>query len=186
MVETDNSWDERVAACWSRAGEMRPEELVRTIDELASARPCGDARALFERACARDTAGFEADAEPLYRAALAAGLLEEPHRMRAVIQLASTLRLLGRLEESEQLLRAELERAASATSPRLLQDEARAFLALTLLARDKPAEAAAVALIALAPHLTRYTRAVRENAAEFQRRAEAAKTTSHDVPAERC
>ena len=72
MAETDDSWGERVAACWSRAAEMRPEELVRTIDELASVRPAGDARALFERACARDTAGREADAEPLYRAALAA------------------------------------------------------------------------------------------------------------------
>ena len=170
MTESDEYWEERVAACWSKAAGMRPEELVRHIDDIASARPPGDARALFERACARDTAGWEADAEALYRAALAAAPLDEMRRARAVIQLASTLRLLGRLEESEQLLRAELDRA-STTNAYLLHDETRAFLALTLLAQGRAVEAAVLSLTALAPHLTRYTRAVRENAAELGSRA---------------
>lgn len=48
-----------------------------------------------------------------------------------------------------------------------MPDETRAFLAITLLARGKPVEAAALALTALAPYLSRYTRSVRANAAKL-------------------
>ncbi|AMP00730.1 tetratrico peptide repeat family protein [Collimonas arenae] len=43
------------------------------IDALAAERSAGDAAALFERACARGSVGFESGAEGFYRAALAAG-----------------------------------------------------------------------------------------------------------------
>src|SRR5690606_20635266 len=91
-------WDDRVAAVWADE-TLTDEEVVARIDAVAAERPDGDARALFERAGARDSAGLEADAEPLYRAALEAGLDEE-HRAQAVIQLASTVRNLGRTDES--------------------------------------------------------------------------------------
>jgi tetratricopeptide (TPR) repeat protein len=147
-------WDDRVAAVWADE-TLTDEEVVARIDALAAERPDGDARALFERAGARDSAGLEADAEPLYRAALEAGLDEE-HRAQAVIQLASTVRNLGRTDESIRMLRAELDRRPR--SP--LRDEAAAFLALALASAGREREAVSVALRALAPHLSRYRRSV--------------------------
>ena len=105
-------WETRVAAVWKIADTLTPQELVRTIDQLASERPADDTFALFERACARDTAGIEDGAEPLYRAALASGALDAYRHARASIQLGSTLRHLGRLDESEQLLQHLYRQAA--------------------------------------------------------------------------
>ncbi len=101
-----DDWEERVAACWRRfrTGELPEDELVPTIDVLAAERPADDPAAAYERASARDSVGIEDEAEPLYRAALA-GALDGRRRLQATIQLASTLRLLGRLDESERLLR---------------------------------------------------------------------------------
>lgn len=167
MAETENDWEQPVTACWARSEKMPPAELMQAIDALAAQRPADDPAALFERASARDTVGLESDAEPLYRAALSSGGLDAQRRPRAVIQLASTLRLLGQLDESEQLLREELDRCTRAVDSHALPDETRAFLAFTLLAQGKPVKAAALALTALAPHLSRYTRSVRANAAEL-------------------
>jgi len=149
-----DTWDDRVAAVWADE-TLSDEEVVERIDALAAERPDGDARALFERAGARDSAGLEAEAEPLYRAALEAGLDDE-HRPQAVIQLASTLRNLGRTDEAIRMLRAELDREP----PSPLRDEAAAFLALALVPVGRDREAASVALRALAPHLSRYRRSV--------------------------
>jgi tetratricopeptide (TPR) repeat protein len=164
MDERERDWERRVAAVWKNANSVAPEELVRAIDELAGERPDDDAAALFERASARDTAGLESDAEKFYRAALASERLDSYRRARATIQLASTLRILGQLEESERLLVTELDRS-DANLP--LRDEVRAFLALTYVAQGRGVEAAAHALIALAPYLSRYNRAVKGNAEEL-------------------
>lgn len=156
-----DDWDARIAAVW--ADETLADD-VRTaaIDDLAAERPDGDARALFERAGARDSAGIESDAAPLYVAALDAGL-DDVHRPQAVIQLASTLRNLGRVEEAIRMLRAEVDR--DPVSP--LRDEARAFLALALVSHGDAREAASVALRALAPHLSHYRRSIERYAAEL-------------------
>jgi tetratricopeptide (TPR) repeat protein len=152
------SWNERVDAVWADAA-LSDAERIERIDALAAERPDGDARALFERAGARDSAGRESDAEELYRAALAIGL-PEAERGQAVIQLASTLRNLGALDESIALLRAECERGGD------LADSAAAFLALALIDAGEPRQAALLAIETLAPHLPRYTRAVRAYAHE--------------------
>lgn len=146
---------------------MAPAELVRSIDALAQERPDGDALALFERACARDTAGMEAQAEPFYRAALAAGALDEYRRARANIQLGSTLRALGRLDESERLLKAELDRHLEPGHPATLHDEARAIMALTYLAQGRAVDAAGLLLNTLGPHLSRYQRTVATHASRW-------------------
>jgi hypothetical protein len=166
MNATHGNWEDRIAALWKRVESMEPHALVSAADALADERPPDDAAALFERACARDTAGFEADAERYYRAALATGRLDAYRSARASIQLASTLRILGRLEESEQLLVAELDRHVE-SGTRVLHDEARATLALTYAAQGRAAEAAGLALSALAPYLTRYNRSMSRNAAEL-------------------
>jgi hypothetical protein len=147
-------WQERVDAVW--ADDSRTDdERIAAIDELAGELGAQDARALFERAGARDAAGQEAAAEPLYRAALEAGL-DETVRPQAVIQLASTLRNLGRATEAIGMLRAEIDREP----PSPLRAEATAFLALSMASAGDPRGAAATALAALAPHLSRYGRAV--------------------------
>jgi len=163
----DSQWEARMATLWERAQSLSPDELVRAVDALADELEPNDARALFERACARDTAGIESEAEKYYRAALASGQLDAYCSSRASIQLASTLRILGRLQESEQLLVAELDRHVEAGDQRALHDEARATLALTYVAQGRAVEAAGLALCVLAPYLSRYNRSMAANAAEL-------------------
>jgi hypothetical protein len=168
MNPNQDQWERRLAAIWDRASSMRGEDLVQAIDALALERSPGDGLALFERACARDTAGFEAEAEHYYRAALRTPDLDPYRRSRAVIQLASTLRILGRLAESEQLLVEELERNQDADEEeRPLQDEARAILALTYIAQGRATEGAGLALCTLAPRLSRYNRSIFANASSL-------------------
>jgi hypothetical protein len=156
-----DGWQERVDAIWANDA-LSDQERIDRIDRLAAERPAGDAIALFERAGARDCAGLETAAEPLYRAALERGLDDE-HRTQAVIQLASTLRNMGRVDESLALLRTEYERGADAP----LHDATAAFYALALASNGDAAPAVSVALKALAPHLPRYTRSVSAYADEL-------------------
>lgn len=156
------SWDERVDAVWDAAVDGDEFETITLIDALVAERPAGDAAGFFEAAGARDSAGLEAEAEPLYRAALAAGL-DDDRRPQAVIQLASTLRNLGRVEESIDMLRTEI--ATHPDGP--LIDAAFAFLALSLATRGDTLEATAVALGALSGHLPRYRRSVGAYATEL-------------------
>ena len=156
-----SDWDDRIEAVWSDDALGDAERITR-IDALAAERPEEDARALFERAGARDAAGLEAEAEPLYRRALEGGL-DNHHRTQAVIQLASTLRNLGRHAEALALLRGEYERGAGAP----LHDATAAFYALALVSSGDAVEAASVALKALAPHLPRYTGSVAAYAEEL-------------------
>jgi len=154
-----DTWNARIDAVWADDALTDAERIDR-IDDLARERPDADGRALFERAGARDSAGIEAEAEVLYREALAAGLDDE-HRPQAVIQLASTLRNLGRVDEAVEMLRVERERGGA------FADAASAFYALALVSQGDARAGAAVALEALAPHLPRYTRSVSAYAREL-------------------
>ncbi|WP_309128600.1 tetratricopeptide repeat protein [Microbacterium sp.] len=155
--------NDRFGAVWDDAS-LGDEERISRIDAIAQT--CGDAaRAAFEQAGARDAAGLEAEAEPLYRRALELGLPDDL-RAQATIQLASTLRNLGRVVESLELLRIERERGGP------LRDAASAFYALSLASAGDPIAATAVALEALAPHLPRYGRSVGAYAGELGRRAD--------------
>jgi len=150
----ERDWEERVAALWARLDEHEPAQLRARIEALAAELPAGDARALFERACANDSTGRSDVAAPLYREALAAGLTGI-RRRRAVIQMASSLRNLGRADESVTLLRAE--RAAGSDE---LDDAVIAVLALALADTGREREAAGLAIGALARHLPRYNRSM--------------------------
>lgn len=156
-----DDWQNRIDAVWQDAA-LSDDDRIARIDALAAELGEDHPVALFERAGARDSAGEEAEAEPLYRRALALGLDDE-RRTRAVIQLASTIRNLGRTDEALELLRAEHERDGAT----LLRDEAAAFYALALASAGRPEHGLAIALTALAPHLTRYTRSVTGYAAEL-------------------
>jgi hypothetical protein len=171
MNPVAGDWEARVAALWKRLDAMEPTQFVAAMDALAAERGEGDAAGLFERAAARDSVGIEGEAEALYRAALAAGGLDPYRNSRATLQLASTLRILGRLDESEKLLVTELERRARVGGDHVLHDELRAILALTYVAQGRAVEGAALALQALAPHLTRYNRSMAANAADLMAKA---------------
>jgi tetratricopeptide (TPR) repeat protein len=148
------TWDDQIEAVWAD-DSLTDQDRIARIDALAAELDEGDARGLFERAGARDSAGLETEAEPLYRRALAGGL-DEYNRARAVIQLASTLRNLGRIDEALGMLREEFDRGPEAP----LHDAAAAFYALALASSGEAVAAASVALKTLAPHLPRYTRSV--------------------------
>lgn len=154
-------WERRVEALWAGLDESEPAAFLQRMEALVAELPAESARASFELASAHDSIGDEAAAESHYRQALAAGL-DEPRRRRAVIQLASTLRNLGRAAESVELLRAERDAGSDE-----LDDALAAFLALALADTGRAREATGVALAALAPHLPRYNRSLANYAAEL-------------------
>ena len=146
----DPDWERRVAELWAAFDDKEPAQFLAEMRALVGEAPLDHPAALFELASAHDSLGQEAEAEPLYRAALEGGL-DTFRRRRAVIQLGSTLRNLGRAKEAVALLHHE-----RGEPPDELDDAVAAFLALALADAGEPREALAVALTALAPHLTRY------------------------------
>ena len=157
------SWNERIDDVWADAsGEEVGDDTIARIDALAAERGADDARAEFERAGARDSAGRPADAVVLYRRALELGLDEE-HRPQCVIQLASSLRNLGAFDDALAVIRAEEE--LSADGP--YRDAVAAGHALILASAGRPAQGLSVALLALVPHLPRYHRSMTAYAREI-------------------
>jgi tetratricopeptide (TPR) repeat protein len=150
-----DDWVARVAAVWADAGSRPEPEVEAAIESLVAERPADDPLAVFELAGVRDFVGRELEAEPLYRRALELGL-DEPQHGQAVIQLASTVRNLGRPDEALALLRDEF--ADHPEHP--LADAATAFAALALADTGAEREALVAALRALAAYLPGYGRAV--------------------------
>jgi tetratricopeptide (TPR) repeat protein len=148
------NWEQRMAEAWTSIDQRSEEEFLALVASLAAELPGDSAIAIFERAAAQDSTGHSDVAVPLYRQALELGLTGE-RRRRAVIQLASSLRNLGRPEESVALLTAELDAGSDH-----LDDAVRAFLALALVDTGREREAVSLALTALAPHLPRYQRSL--------------------------
>ena len=105
---TTPEWEARVAAAWATFDERSDGDNRALIESLAAELPPDSAIASFERACVFDSTDASDLAVPLYQDALARGL-PEGRRRRAVIQLASSLRNVGRAEESVVLLTEELE-----------------------------------------------------------------------------
>jgi hypothetical protein len=151
--------EQRLAELWTQLDELAEDEFLARIEGLAAELP--PAVAAFERASAFDSTGHSDRAVPLYREALALGL-DGLRRRRATIQLASSLRNLGRAEESVELLHAERERGSDE-----LDDALDAFLALALADTGREREALSLALGALAPHLPRYQRSLASYAREL-------------------
>ncbi len=159
MGFVSNDWYTRVSAVWASASELADNDVVAAIDALVVEREPDDAAAVFEAASARDYAGRESEAEPLYRRAIELGL-DDATLPRATIQLASTLRNLGRVDESVRMLEVLLadHPADEWTGP------GAAFLALALASRGNERDAASVALAALADYLPVYSASVRSYA----------------------
>jgi tetratricopeptide (TPR) repeat protein len=153
---TGNSaeWEQRVSDLWASINEYSEEQFVARMEELAAELPADNAVALFERASSLDSTGHSDLAVPLYRQALEFGLQGE-RRRRAVIQMASSLRNIGRAPESVALLTAERDAGSDD-----LDDAVSAFLALALVDTGREREAVSLALTALSRHMTRYQRSL--------------------------
>jgi tetratricopeptide (TPR) repeat protein len=156
-------WHERRDALWAEYDTLDEARFRARMEELVAELPSGDPLRPYELGSAWDSTGHSDKAVPLYREALALGL-EGRLRREAVIQLASSLRNLGRAKESAQLLTAERERSSDE-----LDDAVSAFLALALADCGREREAVSVALLALGPHLPRYQRSVRNYARDLAR-----------------
>ena len=164
MTSPTDDWQRRVDALWDAFDELPEEEFLARMDALVAERPDDDPRAAYERGSAEDSTGHSDRAVPHYRRALELGL-SGAKRREAVIQMASSLRNLGEAAESERLLREE--RAAGSDE---LDDAVDAFRALALVDLGREREAVALALTALAGHMDRYQRSVRNYAAEVGER----------------
>ncbi|BCY13694.1 tetratricopeptide repeat protein [Actinoplanes sp. L3-i22] len=174
---TTPGWEERLAALWASIDERDVADFRQAIADLAAELPPGDPDATFERAAAFDSTGSSDLAVPLYQEALAAGLTGE-RRRRAVIQMSSSLRNLGRSPESVTLLTAEL-----ATTSDHLDDAVKTVLALALTDVGREREAVALAVGALARHLPRYQRSMANYARLLVEPDPAPDSSSPDSPA---
>ncbi|MEU4689372.1 tetratricopeptide repeat protein [Actinoplanes sp. NPDC023714] len=153
----DASWEQRIAEFWRTADDSDSAATLQAMQDLVAGRD--DPDAVYEWASVHDFLGREADAVPLYRRALDAGL-RPPRRQQAIVQLGSSLRNIGRPDEAVALL--------SAQQPDdVVGDAARAFLALALHDSGRTEEALRVALRALAATLPLYGRAVSAYADEL-------------------
>lgn len=104
-------WEQRVADLWTSIDELGEEEFLARMETLVAELPADSAAAAFERASALDSTGHSERAIPFYRQALERGL-DDGRRRRAVIQMASSLRSIGRAAESVALLTAERDAAS--------------------------------------------------------------------------
>jgi tetratricopeptide (TPR) repeat protein len=147
-----SDWQSRVDAIWADSDNLGDQGVMDAMDALAADAP-DPALALFERGGSRDSGGRPEEAETLYREALALGLPDD-ERAQCTIQLASTIRNLGRPEESLALLR------DAAPYPPYSAAFA-AFESLTLASLGRAPEGLSLVLHALAPTLPRYQRSVR-------------------------
>ncbi|MFC4888773.1 tetratricopeptide repeat protein [Streptomyces beijiangensis] len=147
-------WEQRIVDAYASIDSYEEQEFRAVIDKLVAELPDGSPVGIFERGGALDSTGHSDLAVPLYKEALER---EVPgiRRRRAVIQMASSLRNLGRSDESVELLTAELDAGHDE-----LDDAVRAFLALALTDVGREREAVSLALGALAPHLPRYQRSL--------------------------
>jgi toxin HigB-1 len=91
--------------------------------------------------------------------------LRSGRKRRATIQLASSLRNLGKADEAVELLMAELDASSDE-----LDGAVRAFLALALIDVGREREAAAISLAALAKYLPRYNRSLARYAEQLMPR----------------
>lgn len=155
---TIDDWEARVAALWADE-TVDDEQRIERMTALAADAP-HLALGEFELGGAHDSGGREAEAHAHYAAATEAGLdAADPDRAaRMVVQHASTLRNLGRVNEAITMLRDAPVHPATGAAPRV-------FLALALHSAGRPDEALRVAIEAVEPTLPRYHRSVRAYAA---------------------
>jgi tetratricopeptide (TPR) repeat protein len=101
----NSSWQDRVADFWRTADDSNVEDALAAMKVLVAELDETDARGSFELASVHDFLGLEQEAIPLYYKALELGL-DGIAREKAVIQLASSLRNVGKPIDAIALLQA--------------------------------------------------------------------------------
>lgn len=146
-------WEHRVAALWVD-GTVNDQQRIDGMKGLADAAP-HPAIGEFELGGAFDSAGHEAEADVHYAAATTAGLdtVDPDRAAQMVVQHASTLRNLGRIDEAIAMLRDAREHPSTGAAPKV-------FLALALHSAGRYGEALRVAIETVEPTLPRYNRSV--------------------------
>jgi hypothetical protein len=146
----------QVAALFAAIDDYPEETFIAQVDALAAELPEDDADGIFHRACARDSWGHSDLAVPLYAQALEIGGLTGENRRRAVIQMSSSLRNIGRVEDALATLLKEKETGGEDH----LSDALDCTIALCLATLGREREGLSLALVALAKHLPRYNRSM--------------------------
>jgi tetratricopeptide (TPR) repeat protein len=156
-------WKEELDAIVGARAHGQSREILPRLKKLDERHP-NVAEINFQLAWTCDVLDRAADALPYYEKAIALGL--PPNELSgALIGLGSTLRTLGQLDRSAEVLR-----SAKLQFPD--NPEFDAFLALTLHAQGKHADALRLALETLCatsedPGLTAYQRAIRHAASKL-------------------
>jgi tetratricopeptide (TPR) repeat protein len=154
-----SEWEVHVAAFWRSADESKVDETLaamkRLVDELDPSDPLG----LFEWASVHDFLGLETEAIPIYQQALDSGL-GGLTREKALIQLASSLRNVGKPDEAAAILESTTFSAQTAAA-------AKAFLSLARLDSGNAQEALSLALLEFYPAGGLYERSIKFYAADL-------------------
>jgi tetratricopeptide (TPR) repeat protein len=150
----------RLDAIFARRDRDDMQPTIDAFEEVLREHP-DEPRVVYEVGGAYDTAGQEERAVGYYERALELGLDGELRR-RCLLQYGSTLRNIGRLDDSLAVLDGAIFDYPSSVSLPV-------FKALTLHAAGRPNAALAELLVAIADHvhsaeITRYEAALRGNA----------------------
>ncbi|MEY9859335.1 hypothetical protein ABH935_004963 [Catenulispora sp. GAS73] len=146
----------QVAALFATIDDYSEEAFIAQVDALAAELPEGDADGIFHRGSARDSWGHSDLAVPLYAQALEIGGLTGENRRRAVIQMSSSLRNVGRVEDALATLLKEKETGGEDHLSHALD----CTIALCLATLGREREGLSLVLVALAKHLPRYNRSM--------------------------
>jgi tetratricopeptide (TPR) repeat protein len=156
-------WEARVATAWADE-TVDDQQRIAVMEVLADEAP-HPALGEFELGGAYDSGGHEVEADVHYAAATTAGLdaVDPDRAARMIVQHASTLRNIGRVDEAIAMLRDAPAHPATGAAPKI-------FLALALHSAGRADEALRVAIEALEPTLPRYHRSVKAYAAALTER----------------
>ena len=158
-----SEWEARVAEFWKSADDGKATEMLTKMKSLVSELEPNDPDGLFEWASVHDFLGLEVDAVPIYEQALKSGLTRLKNQ-KAVIQLASSLRNIGKANEAVVLLETHsFDDEMSVAS--------KAFLALAYLDSGNPEKALGLALDEFYPAEAIYRRSIKSYAQELSERA---------------
>ncbi|MDI1336005.1 MAG: tetratricopeptide repeat protein [Lacunisphaera sp.] len=158
-----DTWKDELAAITGARAHGQSREILPRLQQLDAKHP-NVAEINHQLAWTCDVLGRAREALPYYEKAIALGL--PPNELSgALVGLGHTLRALGQLERSAEVLRSgQVQFPDNA--------EFAVFLALTLHAQGKPAEALRLTLETLCattedPGLTAYQRAIRHEASKL-------------------
>ena len=154
MNTIEPSWDARLSHLWTRLDEFEGADFVEAMRTLITELPERDPVALFELGAAYDSTGSPEEAVNLYDLAIRAGL-SGLRRRRVQIQMASSLRNLGKPQQAADLLFEELNKPSDE-----LDQAVAAFLALALADLGREREGLSISLGALSKCLPRYNRSL--------------------------